>query len=104
MQVSRRTLETLEWPLLVERLLAHARTPGGRRRCEPDAVSELFAPDAATARAWLAETSEARVLLERAAPPFGGLSEIGPALLRAERGGQLGAGDLLDIATAALAI
>jgi DNA mismatch repair protein MutS2 len=104
MQVSRRTLETLEWPLLIERLRAHARTPGGRGRCEPDAMSELFAPDAATARAWLAETSEARVVLDRAAPPFGGLSEIGPALLRAERGGDLGAGDLLDIAAATLAV
>ena len=64
LQVSRRTLETLEWPLLVERLRAHARTPGGRRRCEPEASSELFADDPDTARAHLAETSEARALLE----------------------------------------
>ena len=104
MQVSRRTLEALEWPLLLERLLAHARTPGGRRRCEPDVANDLFAPDPATARAWLAETSEARGLLERSAPPFGGLAEITPALLRAERGGDLGAGDLLDIGAAIAAI
>jgi DNA mismatch repair protein MutS2 len=102
--VSRRTLETLEWPLLVERLRATARTPGGRRRCEPEASDELFADDPETARAHLAETSEARALLERAAPPFGGLSEVGPALLRAERGGEIGAGDLLDIAAAIEAV
>ncbi|MBS1104531.1 MAG: mutS2 [Deltaproteobacteria bacterium] len=104
MQVSSRTLETLEWPLLVGRLRAHARTPGGRRRCEPEASSELFAADPDAARVQLAETSEARAVLERAAPPFGGLSEIGPALLRAERGGELGAGDLLDIASAIEAV
>jgi DNA mismatch repair protein MutS2 len=99
LQVSRRTLETLEWPLLIERLRAHARTPGGRRRCEPEASGQLFADGPDSARARLAETSEARAVLERAAPPFGGLSEVGPALLRAERGGELGAGDLLDIAS-----
>jgi DNA mismatch repair protein MutS2 len=98
-QVSRRTLESLEWPLLVERLRAHARTPGGRRHCEPEQADALFAPDPATARALLAETSEARALLTIAAPPFSGLSEIGTSLLRAERGGELGPGELLDVAS-----
>ncbi len=98
MHVSRRTLDTLEWPLLVERLCHHARTPQGRARCAPDAEPPLFAPDLATARALQAETSEARAILERAAPPFGGTPDVGPALARAERGGDLGAGELLDVA------
>jgi DNA mismatch repair protein MutS2 len=104
MQVSRRTLETLEWPLVVERLRAHARTPGGRRRCEPGAAHALFAPDAESARALLAETGEARALLERAAPPFGGLADVATALARAERGGAISAGELLDVAAAIEAI
>lgn len=99
MQVSRRTLDSLEWPLLVERLRAHTRTPGGRRRCEPEHADALFAPDPATARTLLAETSEARALLAIAAPPFGGLPEIGAALRRAERGGEIGPGELLDVAS-----
>ncbi|RIL03458.1 MAG: hypothetical protein DCC71_15200 [Proteobacteria bacterium] len=100
MQVSRRTLEVLEWPQLVERLRALARTPGGRRRCEPDASHALFAPDLDAARARLAETSEARAILERAAPPFGGLADVAGPLARAERGGEIGAGDLLDVGAA----
>jgi DNA mismatch repair protein MutS2 len=96
--VSRRTLEALEWPLVVERLRAHARTPDGRRRCSAEASVELFAPDLETARARIEETSEARALLAAAAPPFGGLVDVAPALRRAERGGDLGAGELLDVA------
>jgi DNA mismatch repair protein MutS2 len=104
LQVSRRTLESLEWPQLVERLQAHARTPGGRRACEPDIAQSLFAADLESARARLAETSEARALLEIEAPPFGGLPDVADALLRAERGGGLGAGELLDLASAADAV
>ena len=98
--VSRRTLEALEWPLLVERLRSHARTPWGHSRCADDAEPSLFAADLETARALQAETSEARGVLERAAPPFGGIADVLPALARAERGGDLGAGDLLDVAAA----
>jgi DNA mismatch repair protein MutS2 len=97
-QVSRRTLDALEWPLLVERLRSHARTPEGRSRCADDAEPSLFAEDLASARALQAETSEARLLLERAAPPFGGAADVAAALARAERGGDLGAGELLDVA------
>ena len=103
MLVDRRTLEVLEWPVLVDRLRAHARTPEGRRRCLADADA-LFAADPASARALQAETSEARALLERAAPPFGGIGDVEGALVRAERGGDLGPGELLDVAAAIEAI
>lgn len=98
MHASRRTVDALEWPLVVERLREHARTPAGRRRCEDSAA--LFATDAEAAREWLAETGEARALLARAAPPLSGLPEIDLPLQRAERGGALTAGELLDIAAA----
>lgn len=104
MQVSRRTLESLEWPQLIERLGAHARTPAGRRRCEPAAADDVFAADLETARSRLAETTEARAVLAHGAPPFGGLADVQLALLRAERGGEIGAGDLLDVASAIEAI
>lgn len=104
MQVSRRTLESLEWPQLLLRLQAHARTPGGHRICEPDSAHALFADDLESARARLDETSEARALLDLAEPPFGGLPDVATALLRAERGGDLGAGDLLDLAAVAEAV
>jgi len=103
-QVSRRTLEALEWPLVIERLCAHARTPGGRQRFAPESAAELFAADAAAARERLAETGEARALLEVDAPPFGGLLDVAPALARAERGGEIAAGELLDVAGAIAAI
>ncbi|MEB2346323.1 MAG: Smr/MutS family protein [Deltaproteobacteria bacterium] len=102
MHASRRTLDVLEWPLVVERLRRHARTPGARRRLEDPAAG--FAADPDEARERLAETGEARAVLALAAPPFGGLPDVAPALARAERGGGLGAGELLDTAAAVEAI
>jgi DNA mismatch repair protein MutS2 len=102
MHASRRTLDVLEWPLVVERLRHHARTPGARRRCEDPGSG--FAADPGEARARLAEASEARAVLAVAAPPFGGLTEVAGALARAERGGTLAAGELLDVAAAVEAI
>jgi len=103
-RVSQRTLEALEWPLVVERLRAHACTPEGGERCSADPASALFAPDPAAASERLAEASEARLLLESDATPFGGLVDLRPALARAERSGTIGAGDLLDVAGAVGAI
>lgn len=102
MHVSTRTLEVLEWPLVVARWRGHARTPGARRRLEDPAAG--FATDPAECRDRLAETGEARAVLARAAPPFGGLADVAGALDRAERAGGLGAGELLDLAAVAEAI
>jgi DNA mismatch repair protein MutS2 len=103
-QVSTRTREALEWPLVVARLRDLARTPEARRRCAPELALELFAPDAETARARLDEAGEARAVLAVAAPPWGGLVDLDAALRRAERGGDLAAGELLDVAATADAI
>ncbi len=90
MQVSRRTLESLEWPLLIERLQALARTPGGRRRCEPEARGRALRPDPDTARARLAETSEARALLTVRRRPSAGSRKSTPCCSAPRRGGELG--------------
>ena len=102
MHASRQTLDVLEWPLVVERLRELTRTPAARQRC--DEGDRVFATDLDAARERLAETSEARAVLALAAPPLGGLVEIGAPLQRAERGGAIAAGELLDIATTVEAI
>jgi len=100
-RVSPRTLERLEWAEIVERLAACAATPGGAAR----ARGGLFEPDAAGMRARLAETSEARALLEEGGPPpTEGVRELDAALLRLAKGGALSAGELLDVATTAAAL
>jgi DNA mismatch repair protein MutS2 len=99
---SRHTLDVLEWPLVVERLREFVRTPAARRRCTDGAA--LFATDLGSARDRLAETTEAKALLAVASPPLGGLVEIEAALQRAERGGSITAGELLDIAATIEAI
>jgi DNA mismatch repair protein MutS2 len=100
-RVAPRTLERLEWAELVERLAGCARTPGGAAR----ARGSLFEADAASVRERLSETSEARALLsEGGAPPTEGVRDLDASLLRLAKGGALGAGELLDVASTAAAL
>lgn len=118
-RVSNRTLASVEWPLLAERLRAHARTPLGRARCGPSAGSgeaadaqegrrsgavpgaTLFARDEQELRTLLAETGEARSLLDAGElPPLGGVEELDGPLGRLARGGVLPPGELLALASA----
>jgi DNA mismatch repair protein MutS2 len=105
LRVSDRTLEQLEWPQLMARLAAHARTPGGRWRCAPEVAATLLADEAGPVRERLAETSEARRILDAGEfAPLEGLLEMQPVLERARRGGALAARDLLDLAAALAAV
>ncbi|HXZ85594.1 MAG TPA: endonuclease MutS2, partial [Myxococcota bacterium] len=66
-------LERLEWPRLVEHLAGLAATGRGAEVCR----SEPFQATRAGAVERLAETSEARALLEADdAPPFGGIADL----------------------------
>src|SRR5262245_14139160 len=95
-QVAAETLARLDWPDLVARLAACARTPGGRARAE----GPLFEAEPAGMRERLAETSEARALLDGAAlPPLDGVHDLDGALLRLAKGGALTAPELLAIAS-----
>jgi len=101
-RVSDKLLARLEWPELLERLAAHARTPRGRARCaapQEGAVSTpLFAQSLEAVLALLRETSEARLLLDQGqAPPLGGLGDLESTLRRLGKGGVLGARELLDL-------
>src|SRR5262245_11560341 len=102
-QVSHRTLERLEWPDLVARLVRGLATPRGRARAGDPAA--LFAESAAEARRALAETGEARALAAAgAAPPLGGVPELDLALARLAKGGALGSAELLAVGSAARAV
>jgi DNA mismatch repair protein MutS2 len=66
-------LERLEWPRLVEHLAGLASTAQGAERCREDP----FQPTRAAVLERLAETGEARALLDADAnPPFGGVSDL----------------------------
>jgi DNA mismatch repair protein MutS2 len=93
-RVSARTLERLEWPLLIDQLAERTRTPGGRVRC----TESLFEATRGGVRDRLAETSEARQLLEaEEIPPLGGVHDLDDALARVAKGGTLSPEDLLQL-------
>ncbi len=86
------TLERLEWPRLVQRLAADAATTRGAEAC----VGQGFAPDARAARERLAETSEARALVDAdEALPFGGVADLRVLLHDLARGGLAAGADLV---------
>lgn len=95
--VTQKTLEQLEWPLVLERLVELAGTPHGRAAIAPG--PELFCASEREMRERLAATREALAVLESAGPlPSSGAHEVEPALQRASKGGTLEADELLRIA------
>jgi len=94
--VSQKTLDRLEWPDVVERLRRLARTPRGRIRCEAD--DSLFEEGLGEARARLAETSEARAILDAGSlPPLDGVHDQARVLGRLRKGGVLTGEELLGL-------
>jgi DNA mismatch repair protein MutS2 len=95
-QVAAETLARIDWHDLVARLEACARTPGGRAR----AGGPLFEAEPAGMRERLAETSEARALLDLGSdPPLDGVRDLDGPLLRLAKGGALAAPELLEVAS-----
>ena len=94
--VSQKTLDRLEWPDVVEWLRRLARTPRGRARCEAD--DSLFEEDLGEARTRLAETSEARAILDEGAlPPLEGVRDQTRVLGRLQKRGMLTGEELLGL-------
>ena len=88
------TRERLEWSRLLEHLASHAATERGAAACR----EERFAPDAVAIRQRLAETSEARALMDAGeAVPFGGVSDLRPLLHGLARGRTPEARELIDV-------
>jgi len=107
--VAQKTLERLDWRELLERLAAHARTPRAAAALAPGEDGALptdgFAGSAAAVRERLAETAEARAVLEAGdAPPLGGAAELAPLLGRATRDGALSGPELLTVASTLAAL
>ncbi len=105
--VTQKTLERLEWKEVLAMLSERAKTPGGRRRCTPEALEgdsvevSLFEPTRRGVLERLAETSEARsVLTAGEALPIGGLPDLEQTLTRARKDGVLAARELLNLASA----
>ena len=101
------TLEALEWPRVIERLEALCQTQVARERLdpeagaigtedsaharsEPEAPSGIFEQSLGQVHRRLAETDEARSLLDAEnGPPLGAIPNVGRALREASRGGTL---------------
>jgi DNA mismatch repair protein MutS2 len=122
-RVTQKTLESLEWSQLVGRLRDHCRTPqargwlprhgekgGEEAREEEDDEAQLagssapegevseFASTLREVRERLAETSEARALLDaELIPPLGGVADLDATFRRAGKGGTMSPQQLLEV-------
>ncbi len=104
--VTQKTLERLEWKRVLAMLGEHARTPGGRKRCAPEASegesgkASLFEPTRRGVLERLAETGVARsVLAAGETPPIGGAPGLEQTLARARKDAVLAARELLNLAS-----
>ncbi len=123
-RVTQETLEALEWPKVVELLRKQCRTAQGQTwlaeaeknlavenstvtapatsatSFRPMTPAHLFEPTLQGLRARLRETDEARSLLDaEQAPPLGATADLNSALSRAEKGGVLEVGQILEVRT-----
>lgn len=114
-EIDSETLEALEWPRVIQRLDALCQTQAARERVDRGSVSMgaegsgetgsrpegslgIFESSLAGVRQRLAETDEARSLLDtERRPPLGATPDVAPALQEARRGGTLEIQSLRDI-------
>jgi DNA mismatch repair protein MutS2 len=107
--VAQKTLERLEWSSILDRLRELTGTPRARARLEPGegerVATALFEADAAGVRERLAETREAREILDAGdRPPISGVHELVEVLRRARKGGVLGVREVLEVSGSLRAI
>lgn len=96
--VAESTLESLEWSRITDALRTACRTPIGVLQLADASSHGLFEATDEGVRTRLAETTEARALLDAdGPPPIGGCADLRPALDRAEKGGVLEANELSDV-------
>ena len=90
-----KSIRVLELPRLLERLERHAVSADAKARARKLTPSD----DYGEVNRLLDETDAARRMIAlRGSPSFGGVRPVAEALGRAERGGMLNTGELLDIA------
>jgi len=93
-------LASLDWPELVARLAAEARSSTGRAACEALVDPALLARDLEQARALGAEVDEVAAAIGAGAnPPPLAFEDVEPQLVAAERGEILGHDELRPVAS-----
>lgn len=93
--MNEKALQTLEYDKIIRRLTAFCATSLGKEHAQRLRPSR----DLREAGRLLAETDEAvRAVSLKGAAPFGGITDIRPALVRARLGGVLQPSELMDIA------
>lgn len=97
-EVAESTLESLEWSQIADALRIACRTPIGALILAESSAAGLFEATEEGVRERLAETSEARALLDHdEPPPLGGCADVRDSLGRAEKGGVLEAAELSEV-------
>ena len=95
MSFDKKTLRTLEFDKICDRLVTLAATEGAKAK----AAALLPDNDPDTIRRRLTHTTDAkRLVTMKGMPAFGGVKDVGAALERAEKGATLSPRELLDIA------
>lgn len=95
-KLGEKSLRTLEYFTILERLAAQAASDKGRERCL--ALRPL--DDREKARVWMDQTTDAKnLMIRQGSPAFGGIREVGAILSRADRGGVLNPRELLAVAS-----
>ena len=95
MELYEKSLHTIELPAVLELLAAAASSDGARQA----ALSLRPSPDTRQVRERLAETTDAKKMVEtKGSPSFSGLKDVRSSLARADLGGMLNTRELLDIA------
>jgi len=91
---SEKTKNRLEWEKIIEKLTSHADTPLGKELCRSLEPSQ----DINEVKSGQTATSEAVGLLCRGAhAPLGGISDIRPFIVLAQRGGTLSTPALYNV-------
>ena len=85
-RLGEKSLKTLEYYEILERLAAQAASDAAKEKCR--ALRPL--DDHEQAQVWMDQTTDAKnLMIRQGSPGFGGIREVGAILARAGRGGTL---------------
>ena len=95
-RLGEKSLKTLEYYEILERLAAQAASEAAKEKCR--ALRPL--DDREQAELWMRQTTDAEDrMVRQGSPSFGGIREVGAILIRADRGGTLNPRELLSVAS-----
>ena len=95
-KLGEKSLKTLEYYEILEKLAAQAASEAAKEKCR--ALRPL--DDREQAELWMRQTTDAKDrMVRQGSPSFGGIREVGAILIRADRGGTLNPRELLSVAS-----